>query len=123
MTEVVAHEPRGPPCTARRRGRGLRRLTGPGYLRAIWMSALFWAIGFGIVVFFRWLGDYEPILKWDVITVVAFLTTMPIGFLAGIGAFDYWLYYISGRPTRPRTTPGTARAPGATTSGSTPTTR
>ena len=100
MTEVVhtsheAHHAPPPPRT------GLHRLTGPGYLRAIWMSALFWAIGFGIVVFFRWLGDYEPILKWDVITVVAFLTTMPIGFLAGIGAFDYWLYYISGRPTRP----------------------
>ena len=30
----------------------------------------------------------EPIVKWDVITVVAFLTAMPIGFLAGIGAFD-----------------------------------
>ena len=25
----------------------------------------------------------------------------PIGFLAGIGSFDYWLHYISGRPTRP----------------------
>ncbi len=100
MTEVVhgsheAHHAPPPPRT------GLHRLTGPGYLRAIWMSALFWAIGFGIVVFFRWLGDYEPILKWDVITVVAFLTTMPIGFLAGIGAFDYWIYYIAGRPTRP----------------------
>ena len=35
------------------------------------------------------------------ITVVAFLTRAPVGFLAGIGAFDYWLYYISGRPTRP----------------------
>ena len=34
------------------------------------------------------------------ITVVAFLTTAPVGFLAGIGAFDYWIYYISGRPTR-----------------------
>ena len=28
------------------------------------------------------------------------MTAAPIGFLAGIGAFDYWLYYISGRPTR-----------------------
>ena len=35
------------------------------------------------------------------LTVVASLTTAPIGFLTGIGAFDYWLYYISGRPTRP----------------------
>ena len=65
------------------------------------MMPLFWAIGAGIVLFFRWLGHYEPIGDWTVLTVVAFLTTAPVGFLAGIGAFDYWLYYISGRPTRP----------------------
>ena len=64
------------------------------------MTPLFWAIGAGIVVFFRWLGHYEPTWDWLVITVVASLTTAPVGFLAGIGAFDYWLYYISGRPTR-----------------------
>ena len=29
-------------------------------------------------------------------------STAPIGFLLGLGAFDYWLYYISGRPTRAR---------------------
>ena len=80
---------------------GLRRLTGPGYLRAAWTTPLFWAIGFGLVVFFRWLADYDPVLDWPVLTVVAFLTTAPIGFLAGIGAFDYWAYYISGRPTQP----------------------
>ncbi len=81
--------------------RGLERLTGPGYLRALWLTALFWGIGFGIVVFFRWLGGYDPTLDWDVLTVVASMTAAPVGFLAGIGAFDYWLYYISGRPTRP----------------------
>jgi len=80
---------------------GLRRLTAPGYLRAAWMMSLFWAIGFGIVVFFRWLASYDPTLDWSVITVVAFLTMMPIGFLAGIGAFDYWVHYIVGGPTRP----------------------
>ena len=29
------------------------------------------------------------------------MTAAPIGFLAGIGSFDYWLHYIAGRPTRP----------------------
>ncbi len=29
------------------------------------------------------------------------MVTAPIGFLLGIGAFDYWLYWISGRPTVP----------------------
>src|SRR5688500_832813 len=65
------------------------------------MTPLFWAIGAAIVLFFRWLGHYEPTADWTVLTVVAFLTTAPVGFLAGIGSFDYWLYYIFGRPTRP----------------------
>src|SRR4026208_1593129 len=79
----------------------MEHLTKPGFVRAAWMVPLFWAIGAGIVVFFRWLGHYEPTWDWLVITVVASLTAAPVGFLAGIGAFDYWLYYISGRPTRP----------------------
>ena len=29
------------------------------------------------------------------------MVAAPIGFLAGIGSFDYWLHYISGSPTRP----------------------
>ena len=98
MTEVVHTHP-APHAPAPPR-RGMQRVTGPGFIRAAWVTPLFWAIGAGIVVFFRWLGHYEPLWDWPVITVVAFLTTAPIGFLTGIGAFDYWLYYISGRPTR-----------------------
>jgi cytochrome c oxidase subunit I len=90
---VHGHEP--PPR------RGVRRLTGAGYLRALWMTALFAAIGFGLVAFFRWLGGYDPVLEWEVLAVVAFMTTAPVGFLAGLGSFDYWVYYVSGRPTRP----------------------
>src|SRR5687767_11442054 len=67
--------------------RGVRRFTGPGYVRAAWMASLFWGIGLALVVFFRWLGGYDPTVDWPVVTVVASLTTAPIGFLAGIGAF------------------------------------
>ena len=100
MTEIAhstheQHAPASPPP------RGLARLRSPGYLRAAWTTPLFAAFGFGIVVFFRWLGHYEPIVDWTIITVVAFLTLAPLGFLTGIGAFDYWAYYVSGRPTRP----------------------
>ena len=35
---------------------GMEHLTRPGFIRAAWMTPLFWAIGAGIVVFFRWLG-------------------------------------------------------------------
>ena len=42
--------------SGRRRAAALKRLTGPGFLRAAWMTPLFLAIGIGIVVFLRWLG-------------------------------------------------------------------
>src|SRR5215203_4315514 len=29
------------------------------------------------------------------------LWTTPLGFLVGLGGFDYWAHYASGRPTRP----------------------
>ena len=54
-----------------------------------------------LVVFFRWLAGWEPVYDWTIITLVGALVAAPIGFLLGLGAFDYWLYYLSGRPTRP----------------------
>ena len=81
-----------------------------GWIRAAWMTALLWGIGLGIVLVFRWWGGWDPLFKWDVITVVATLTAAPIGFLAGLGAFDYWVRYAIGSPDRGRrTTPATAR--------------
>jgi cytochrome c oxidase subunit 1 len=72
-----------------------------GWIRAAWMAALFWGIGLGLVLVFRWWAGWDPLFKWDVITVVATLTAAPIGFLAGIGAFDYWVRYAIGSPTEP----------------------
>jgi cytochrome c oxidase subunit I len=86
----------GPPPAS-----GWRYLTRPGWVRAIWMTALFFGLGFGLVVFFRWWAGWHPIVDWQPIVVVAILTAAPIGFLAGLGAFDYWLYYALGKPTRP----------------------
>src|SRR6188474_1546644 len=80
---------------------GRRYLTQPGWLRAIWMTALFFGLGFGLVVFIRWLAGWHPIVDWQVITVVAILTSAPIGFLAGLGAFDYWVDYALGKATKP----------------------
>ena len=72
-----------------------------GWIRAAWMTALFTAIGFGITVGLRALGGYDPLLDWEVLVTVSALTAAPIGFLAGLGAFDYWVHYAIGRPTRP----------------------
>jgi cytochrome c oxidase subunit I len=94
-----AHHMQAPPAAP---PAGARRLIfGPGWIRAAWMSALFAGIGMGIVTGIRALAGWEPVWDWQPIITVAFLTAAPIGYLVGIGCFDYWLYYISGRPTRP----------------------
>ena len=72
-----------------------------GWIRAAWMMCLFWWIGCGLVLIFRAWAGWQPLFSWPVITVVATLTAAPIGFLAGIGAFDYWVRYAIGAPTVP----------------------
>ncbi len=72
-----------------------------GWVRALWMVPLFFFIGMGIVVGLRALAGWDPALDWEVVIVVGGLTLAPIGFLAGIGAFDYWTRYALGFPTRP----------------------
>ena len=56
------------------------------------MTLLFFGIGFGIVVGLRAWGDWQPILDWQPIILVAALVSAPVGFLDGLGAFDYWVY-------------------------------
>jgi len=81
--------------------RGFRRLTAAGWIRAAWMAPLFFALIAGLVCLLRWHAGWDPVWDWMPITVTAFLTALPIGFLAGIGTFDYWVYYALGHPTRP----------------------
>jgi len=92
--EHVHHGPPRPPG-------GLRRLLFPGFLRAAWMAPLFFGIGCGIVVATRWWGGWHPIWKGEMIVLVGALIAGPVGFLAGIGAFDYWTRYAVGAPTIP----------------------
>jgi cytochrome c oxidase subunit 1 len=91
--EHAAHAPAPP-------RRGWRRLTAPGWLRVPWMVALFFGIGAGITVLVRWLEGWHPIWDGTILTTVE-LAAVPIGFLAGIGAFDYWVRYAIGSPTQP----------------------
>src|SRR5436305_2551172 len=65
------------------------------------MAALFFGIGAAIVVLCRTWGGWHPIWKGEIIVLVAALTAAPIGFLGGIGAFDYWVRYAIGAPTVP----------------------
>ena len=95
MTAVTADRQVAP-----RRG-GWRVLTRAGWIRAVWMFCLFGAFGFGLVVVFRWWGGWHPLIDMPIVTLVSLLVAAPFGFLGGIGAFDYWVYYALGHPTRP----------------------
>jgi cytochrome c oxidase subunit 1 len=99
MTATVEHHEHAGPAPP---PKGWRRLLAPGLVtRAPWTTALFALVGVGLVTGIRSLAGWDPVLEWPVVITVAFLTMAPIGFLLGIGAFDYWLYYISGRQSRP----------------------
>ena len=119
MTDVAhAHDlQEAPPAPT-----GWHRWTAPGWLRVLWVTPLFFLLGIGIVLLYRWLADWQPFWKGSVITTVELVTT-PLGFLVGLGGFDYLAYYGSGRPRARRITPATARGRGATTSASTRITR
>ncbi|MGI8802183.1 MAG: cytochrome c oxidase subunit I [Solirubrobacteraceae bacterium] len=92
--EHLQHEPRPPRSTGR------RLLLGPGWIRAVWMTALFAALGIGLVTGLRAIAGWE-VWSWPPLITVAFLTMAPLGFLSGIGAFDYWVRYMVGSATQP----------------------
>ncbi|HXH96984.1 MAG TPA: cytochrome c oxidase subunit I [Gaiellaceae bacterium] len=98
MTAATANEVHAPAPSG---GGGLRLLYRAGWIRAAWMICLFGGIGLGLVSVFRWWGGWHPILATGPVVLVSLLVAAPIGFLAGIGAFDYWVYYALGFPTRP----------------------
>jgi cytochrome c oxidase subunit 1 len=75
-------------------------VTGPGWIRAAWMSALFFGIGTALGPGIRaWIG-YAPAFQ-DQVWATVLMVTVPMGFLAGLGAFDYWVGYALGKPTVP----------------------
>ncbi|HYH58821.1 MAG TPA: cytochrome c oxidase subunit I [Thermoleophilaceae bacterium] len=78
----------------------LRRWTAPGWYRALLSTLLMAAFCIGLVVLVRSLYGYEPLWDWDAIVTVIMIGA-PLGFLVGIGCFDYWFYWASGKPTRP----------------------
>jgi cytochrome c oxidase subunit 1 len=86
----------GPPSGRR----GLRRFTAGGWLRALWLTPLSFAFATALVLGSRAALGYEPLWEFQVL-VTTWLVVVPLGFLVAIGGFDYWAYWISGRPTRP----------------------
>ena len=77
-----------------------RRLTTGGWLRALWVTPLSFGLATLLVIGCRSALDYSPLWEFQVL-LTAWMIIVPLGFLIGIGGFDYWFYWASGRPTRP----------------------
>jgi cytochrome c oxidase subunit 1 len=58
------------------------------------------AFSYALTIGLRALFDYEPLVNGNGVVAVALLAA-PMFFLVGLGCFDYWFYWASGRPTRP----------------------
>ena len=72
----------------------------PGWWRALEFTILGVAFSYAITIGLRALFGYEPLVDGEAVLRVGLLTT-PMFFLVGLGCFDYWFYWASGRPTRP----------------------
>jgi cytochrome c oxidase subunit 1 len=75
-------------------------LRAPGWWRALAFTVLGVAFCYALTIGLRALFGYDPLLDGEAVLAVALLLT-PLFFLVGIGCFDYWFYWASGRPTRP----------------------
>ena len=100
------------------------KLRAPGWYRAGLFAVLGVAFAYLLVGVVRSAMHFPN--AWDdgdAITIVS-LIAAPLFFLVGLGCFDYWFYWVSGRADAPRG-PLLARRPraGRTTSASTPITR
>src|SRR6188474_525963 len=101
MSETTTSQSHAPQHASHEPPRRRHWLLAAGWPRAAWMTVFFFLLGMGIVVGLRALGGYDPTLDWKPVIVVGALTMAPLGFLSGLGAFDYWVSYAIGRPTRP----------------------
>src|SRR3989442_652934 len=76
------------------------RLKAPGWYRAALGLIIGFGVGMGIDVGLRALYGWHPLVDWTAIVTVGLISS-PVGFLVGIGCFDYWFRCASGAPTVP----------------------
>jgi cytochrome c oxidase subunit 1 len=107
---AVAHAPPTPPR------RGWRRWTVGGWLRVLWALPLSFVLGAALVIGLRLAMGFDsagfgalvpdrdflsvPASELQVLITV-WTVVCPLTFLVALGGFDYWAYWVSGRPTRP----------------------
>src|SRR5256884_3590875 len=79
------------------------RVRAPGFYRACVLMLLGVLFSAGLTWVVRSSTGhttFHPIIDGDAITIVS-LIAVPLFFMVGLGAFDYWFYWAFGRPTRP----------------------
>jgi cytochrome c oxidase subunit 1 len=76
------------------------RLRAPGLLRGGWFFLIGIGFAYALVGLIRFVSHYHPYFKGASVVQVSMLAA-PLFFLVGLGAFDYWFYWASGKPTRP----------------------
>src|SRR5437868_3231625 len=76
------------------------KLRAPGWYRAALYDVLGFGFAVGVTVLIRWLQHQHPIVDGKAITIVAMIA-VPLFFMVGLGAFDYWFYWAAGRASRP----------------------
>jgi cytochrome c oxidase subunit I len=115
MTALAEHEHvathAGPPPPT-----GLRRWTAAGWLRVLWVLPFSFLLSTVLTLGARRLLGFESAGLESLVPnadfmqygqaelqvlVTVWLVVVPLAFLVAIGGFDYWAYWISGRPTRP----------------------
>ncbi len=72
----------------------------PGWLRAGLFTVLGFAFSAALSIAVRQAYGYEPTVDSESIVTISMIA-VPLFFLVGLGAFDYWFYWAAGRPTRP----------------------
>src|SRR3954463_8654390 len=75
------------------------RLRAAGWYRAASFIVLGIAFSYALSIGARAALGYDPVLDGEAILTLA-LTLTPFWFFVGLGAFDYWLYWAAGKPTR-----------------------
>ncbi|MBJ7518406.1 MAG: cytochrome c oxidase subunit I, partial [Solirubrobacteraceae bacterium] len=76
----------------------MAHLRAPGWYRAAFYTALAGALSWLLLWSANGFSASEVTgIGWVQVMLISF----PLFFLGGMGAFDYWIYWASGRPTRP----------------------
>ncbi len=76
------------------------RLRAPGLLRGGWFFVIGIGFAYALTILIRYVSHYHPFVNGYSVLQVGMISG-PMFFLVGLGAFDYWFYWASAKPTRP----------------------